>query len=196
MPKRRPNHIRCELSLCGWRLMSEKWRWMLSSHDAWNFPKQRSCWGTETARTFPEVQVHVLNDTVETFQSIPLKIEIESINGQFSKEISVKKCLQKVTGNYRVVNWTEHQKKWPHLCQWSFAKPANSGLVDLLIGIDNAELHYSLVDLQVKSGGPMGGVALVCLTKTMPAESDLAWFLPCLQRTCMERWKRILLQRR
>ena len=30
---------------------------------------------------FQKVQVHVLNDTVETFQSMPLKIEIESVDG-------------------------------------------------------------------------------------------------------------------
>ena len=104
---------------------------------------------------FQKVQVHVVNDTVETFQSVPLKIEIESVDGQFSKEISMKTCPQKVTGNYRVVNWTEHQNKWPHLTQCTFAKPANNGLVDLLVGIDNAELHYSHVDLRGKSGGPI-----------------------------------------
>ena len=92
---------------------------------------------------FQKVQVHVLNDTVETFQSMPLKIEIESVDGQFSKDISLKMSLQKVTGNYRVVNWTEHQRKWPHQTQGSFAKLANDGLVDLLVGIDNAELHPS-----------------------------------------------------
>ena len=53
---------------------------------------------------FQKVEVHVLNDTVETFQSMPLKIEIESVDGRFSKEISIKTCLQKVTGNYRVVS--------------------------------------------------------------------------------------------
>jgi len=78
---------------------------------------------------------------------MPLKIEIESVTGQFTKEIRVKMCLEKVTGNYRVVNWTEHQNKWPHLTLCSFAKPANDGLVDLLIGIGNAELHYSHVAL-------------------------------------------------
>ena len=104
---------------------------------------------------FQKVQVHVLNDTVETFQSTPLKIEIESADGQFSKEISMKTCPQKVTGNYRVVNWTEHQNKWPHLTWCGFAKHANNGLVDLLVGIDNAELHYSHVDLRGKSGGPI-----------------------------------------
>ena len=104
---------------------------------------------------FQKVQVHVLNDTLETFRSMPLKIEIES-EKKISKEISVKTCPQEVAGNYRVVNWTEHQNKGPHLTKCSFAKPANNGLVDLLFGIDNAELHYSHVDLRGKSGGLIG----------------------------------------
>ena len=104
---------------------------------------------------FHKVQVHVLNDTVETFQAMSLKIEIESVDGRFSKEISIKTCPQKVTGNYRVVNWSEYQNKWSHLTQCSFAKPANDGVVDLLIGIDNSELHYSHVDL--RAGGENGG---------------------------------------
>ena len=32
---------------------------------------------------------------------------------------------------------------------------ANNGLVDLLIGIDNAEPHYFHVDLRGKDGGPI-----------------------------------------
>ena len=36
-----------------------------------------------------------------------------------------------------------------------FPKPANDGLVDLLIGIDNTELHHSHVDLRGKNGGPI-----------------------------------------
>ena len=104
---------------------------------------------------FQKVQVRVINDTVETFQSMPLKVEVEGVDGRFSKEISVKTSPQKVTGNYRVVSWSEHQNKWPHLTQCSFAKPANNGLVDLLIGIDNAELHYSHVDLRGRDSGPI-----------------------------------------
>ena len=97
-----------------------------------------------------KVQVYVFNDTVETFQSMPIKIEIESVDGRFSKEISAKTCPQKVTGNYRVVNWNNHQNKWLHLTQCNFPKPANDGLVDLLIGIDNTELRHSHVDLRGK----------------------------------------------
>ena len=39
---------------------------------------------------FEKDQVYVLNDTVETFQYMPIKIEIESVDGKFSKEISAK----------------------------------------------------------------------------------------------------------
>ena len=137
---------------------------------------------------FQKVQVHVLNDTVETFQSMPLKIEIESVDGRFSKEISIKTCPQKVTGNYRVVNWSEYQNKWPHLTQCSFAKPANDEFVDLLTGIDNSELHYSHVDLRGKNGGP---IARLGPLGTIPR-------YPFLVHTgaSMERKKRILLRRR
>ena len=56
---------------------------------------------------FEKFQVYVLNNTVETFQSMQIKIEIETIDGRFSKEISTKTCPQKVTGNYRIVKWND-----------------------------------------------------------------------------------------
>ena len=43
---------------------------------------------------FEKVQVYALNDTVETFQSMPIKIE--SVDGRFSKEISPRTCPQKL----------------------------------------------------------------------------------------------------
>ena len=74
---------------------------------------------------------------------MPLKVEIESVNGQFTKEIEVKTCPRNATGNYQVKNWNANKGKWPHLAQCDFASPAKDGLVDLLIGVDNADLHYS-----------------------------------------------------
>ena len=129
---------------------------------------------------FGKVQVYVLNDTVETFQSMRIKIELESSDGRCAKT-----CPQKVIGNYRVLNWNDHQNKWLYLTQYNFPKAANDGLVDLLIGIDNAELHYSHVDLREKNGGPitdtnnLGRAVLVRLTKTRPREHDLMLSVPC-----------------
>ena len=84
------------------------------------------------------VKVHVLNNYEETFESMPLTVEIESINGQFLKKIEVKTCPCSVTGGYKVENWKESQKKRPHLAECDFPLPAKEGMVDLLIGVDNA----------------------------------------------------------
>ena len=84
--------------------------------------------------SYQTVKVHVLNNSVETFQTMPLTIEIESVNGQFKKEIEVKTCPRNVTGSYQVENWRASQDKWPHLVECDFPSPAKDGLVDLLIG--------------------------------------------------------------
>ena len=63
---------------------------------------------------FETVKVHVLNNEVETFQSMPVKLTIESVDGQFSKEIHVKTCPKKVTGNYIVEDWSQSKENWEH----------------------------------------------------------------------------------
>ena len=82
---------------------------------------------------FETVKVHVLNNEVETFQSMPVKLTIESVDGQFAKEINVKTCPKKVTGNYAVEDWSQSKHNWEHLKNCEFAKPAKDGLIDLLI---------------------------------------------------------------
>ena len=89
---------------------------------------------------YQTVKVHVLNNEVETFQSMPVNIMIESVDGQYSKDICVKTCPQNVTGTYKVDYWSQSKSNWPHLQRCDFAKPAKDGLVDLLIGVDNADL--------------------------------------------------------
>ena len=59
------------------------------------------------------------------------------------------------TGGYRVANWKDSQQKWPHLSQCDFPKPAKNEMVDVLIGVDNADLHYSTVDSQGQNNVPI-----------------------------------------
>lgn len=69
-------------------------------------------------------KVHVLNNSVETFQTMPLRITIESVNGQLKKEIEVKTCPRSVTGSYQVENWSASKVRWSHLVQCDFPLPA------------------------------------------------------------------------
>ena len=104
------------------------------------------------------VTVNVLNNEVETFQSMPLDVTIESLDGEFSKDIKVKTCPKRVTGNYKVENWKQSKDRWSHLKECDFAEPAKDGLVDLLIGVDIAELHYSTADVHGEEGDPFAGL--------------------------------------
>ena len=92
------------------------------------------------------VQVHVLNSSVETFKSMPLQVEVESADGQVSKTVNVQTCPKEVTGNYRIVDWSKFQNNWPHLSQCSFPALVKDGLVDVLIGVDQPEMHFQGVD--------------------------------------------------
>ena len=112
------------------------------------------------------VQVHVLNSSVETFKSMPLQVEVESVDGQLSKTVNVQTCPKEVTGKYRVVDWSKFQNNWPHLSEFSFPTPAKDGLVDVLIGVDNPEMHFSMVDFQSDDGGPvarLGPLGWTCI---------------------------------
>ena len=51
---------------------------------------------------FQTIKVHVLNNEIETFQSMPVNVTIKSVDGQFRKSIDVKTCPRKVTESYKV----------------------------------------------------------------------------------------------
>ena len=116
--------------------------------------------------------------------------------GSFRKKSTSKRSRRK---SPTFVNCSECQNKWPHLTQCSFAKPANDGVVDLLIGIDKSELHYSHVDLRGENGGPiarLGPLGWSCIGA--PEENDSVRARQHVIRTLFtrERKKRILLRRR
>ena len=122
---------------------------------------------------FETVEVNVLNNSVETFQSMPAKVEIESVSGEFGKVIEVKTCPHQVTGTYKVEDWNETKRKWSHLQQCDFPKPAKSGLVDLLIGVDNTDLHLSKVNIPGPLGSPtarLGPLGWTCVGPTSRQE--------------------------
>lgn len=104
---------------------------------------------------YQTVKVNVLNNEVETFQSMPLEVTIESLDGEFCKDIKVKTCPKRVTGDYKVENWRQSKDRWVHLRECDFAEPAQDGYVDLLIGVDNADLHYSRADVRGEEGAPV-----------------------------------------
>lgn len=65
----------------GWRHQERRSKWMQS----WMIPQMSfewSSWNSWVKETYQRVEVHVQNNAVEAFQTMPLTIEFESVNGQ------------------------------------------------------------------------------------------------------------------
>ncbi len=57
---------------------------------------------------YEPVIVQVLNDSVETFDSMPVDVSLESCDGNVEVQFSVFTCPRQITGKYRVVDWRRH----------------------------------------------------------------------------------------
>jgi hypothetical protein len=79
---------------------------------------------------YEPVIVQVLNDSVETFDSMPVDVSLESCDGNVEVQFSVFTCPRQITGKYRVVDWRRHQKRWPHLQVCNFPEVAADPMVD------------------------------------------------------------------
>ena len=106
---------------------------------------------------YERVTVRVLNETVESFDTMPLEITLDSVDGQTSMALNVYTCPRNVTGSYQAVNWNLYKDQWSYLSSIKFPKPAKDPIVDILIGVEYSFLHSSTVDLSGQD--PKGPVA-------------------------------------
>ena len=82
------------------------------------------------------VTVRVLNETVESFDTMPVEITLDSIDGQTSMALNVYTCPRNVTGSYQAVNWNLYKDQWSYLSSIEFPEPARDPIVDILIGVE------------------------------------------------------------
>ena len=105
--------------------------------------------------TYEQVVVNVLNESVETFDSMPVSMTLESCDGNVRLPFKALTCLRRVTGNYKAVDWSKFQDRWPHLRVCKFPEPPADPIVDVLIGQDHIDLHFSKCDVRGNSGEPI-----------------------------------------
>ena len=104
--------------------------------------------------TFETIKVNVLNGDCKSFQTMPVEFGLESVNGDV--DIRVKALTaKKVTGNMKIIQWSQHADKWPHLKHINFPDSGLRPIVDLLIGIDYLDLHCSYKEVRGQEGEPI-----------------------------------------
>lgn len=101
-----------------------------------------------------KVIVNVLNDNVESFETMPIKVGLESMKGQTDTTITAF-ATNRVTGNMKPINWKQHARKWEHLTGIQFPNLGQRLTVDVLIGLDYSDLHYSYRDIRGNPGEPI-----------------------------------------
>ncbi|PFX13818.1 hypothetical protein AWC38_SpisGene22068 [Stylophora pistillata] len=101
-----------------------------------------------------KVTVNFLNGQEDTFETMPVECEIESLDGRISMRITAF-TANRVTGNMKAVNWARYAKNWNHLKDINFPYLRPRPIVDILIGIDYADLHYSIKDVRGRPGKPV-----------------------------------------
>ena len=100
------------------------------------------------------LSVHVLNGQKVSCQSKPVEFEIESLNGNVNVKVTAH-TTYRVTGNMKAVDWSKFTKNWEHLRELDMPPVSNRSIVDLLIGLDCQDLHFSFKDICGKPGEPI-----------------------------------------
>jgi Aspartyl protease len=98
------------------------------------------------------VKVSVLNGKYEVFQTMSVEVQLQSLDGNISIPL-VALTTENVTSSHKVVDWRNNC--WPHLCGINFLKVAPTYKVDMLIGIDYADLHFARKEVRGRPGQPI-----------------------------------------
>jgi len=99
-----------------------------------------------------KISVSVLNGQVETFETG--ECIIESLDGKVQSKVNAF-TTGRVTGNMRATDWNSCVDKWPHLRGIQFYKLGPRSIVDVLIGLDCADLNFSYKDVRGNPGQPV-----------------------------------------
>ncbi|XP_065190905.1 uncharacterized protein LOC135821835 [Sycon ciliatum] len=99
------------------------------------------------------VSISTLNGAVESFESMPVDLLVESVDGKFISPFSAI-TTSHVTGTLKPYDWTVESSQYHHLLDIPFEQPATRQ-IDMLIGLDHAELHYSLEEVRGDQGEPV-----------------------------------------
>ena len=99
-------------------------------------------------------QVNVINGRVANFETTPVGFRLKSMNGQVDTIIEAF-TINNVTGDLKTVNSKAINRNWDHLRDVSFPQVNSRNKIDMLIGVDYHDYHFSLKDIRGKPGEPI-----------------------------------------
>ena len=135
-----------------------------------------------------KLTVNVLNDNQEKLAASVVEFMISSSDGKVSKLASAY-TAEGVTGSMQVVDWSKHKHKWKPMKGINFPHVGPGPIVDLLFGVDHADVLYSLNDVTGKAGEPIArltSLGWTCIgNPEIPMEKVQTNFI-FFRMTCMD----------
>ena len=107
-----------------------------------------------------KVNVSVLNGHVEALMTKSIDVILHNVTGNVSMKLNAY-TVNKVTGDMPVVDWNHYKEQWPHLGNIDFPLSTKRPIVDILIGLDCADLLYAIEERQGKPGDPIARLTLL-----------------------------------
>ena len=102
-------------------------------------------------RKTEKISINVLNGQIETFETKPVNVELQSADGKVSLKVNAY-TANRVTGDMNVIDWNEYHMKCPHLRSIKFPLNAKKPIVDVLLGLDCLDLHCAIEEVRGQPG--------------------------------------------
>ena len=98
--------------------------------------------------------VNVLDDNQQTLNTMNVEFNLSSLDHRVQRRVSAQ-TAKRVTGNLQSIDWNAQKWKWNHLRGINFPQLGPKPTVDILIGIDNSDLLYSIKEVIGHPGEPI-----------------------------------------
>jgi len=141
--------------------------------------------------------VSVLNGQQSTIHMQYVELQVSSVDGRVNKKVGAF-TTEKVTGNMMAMDWKGYRKHWSHLRNIEFPKINRNHKVDMLIGLDYADLHTTRQEVCGKPGEPIARLTLLgwtCVGNTVPGKQAVrtnfvrTYFTPQIDETLRKFWE-------
>ena len=101
-----------------------------------------------------EITVGTMGGARRNFSTEEVSFVVESMDGKMSQAITGF-TTDRVTGSLKAVEWKRIAPEWKHLKTLPFPSVGQKKTINILIGLDQAELHTALKEVRRKPGEPL-----------------------------------------
>ena len=122
---------------------SEKWKQKVGCECTKTYVNSDIAAELNLKGTLERVNIVILNGRSESLETMSVEFGLESIDGKVDMKIHAF-TADCVTSNMKAIKWRSSANKWNHLKGVAFHIIGAPPIIDILIGIDYADLHCSI----------------------------------------------------